>query len=68
MLEWIAPSLQRGPTWEVDTFGDEEKATLVELFTQCDKGLLACDRRKRDGGAGDRVAGSSRLGRTRDAP
>ena len=37
MLEWIAPSLQREPTWEVDTFGDEEKATLVELFTQCDK-------------------------------
>ena len=37
MLEWIAPSLQREPTWEVDTFDDEEKATLVELFTQCDK-------------------------------
>ena len=37
MFEWIAPSLQREPTWEVDTFGDEEKATVVELFMQCDK-------------------------------
>ena len=36
MLECVTPSLQREPTWEVDTFGDQEKAIIVELFAQCD--------------------------------
>ena len=36
MLECVPPSLQREPTWEVDTFGDQEKAIIVELFAQCD--------------------------------
>ena len=30
MFECVAPSLQREPTWEIDTFSDEEKAETKE--------------------------------------